>query len=507
LPGDGVGPDASSISSLSLSLSASVSPRDTQLQGLQTSLTSGSYSGVVSGLVYDRVKRWPRAGPRVVILIGCVCNFVGYFLFWQVGTGRLTGIPYETICAFSYFAGFGTTWFDTSVMATSIHNLKEESGMVIGALKSFVGLGAGMSTQFFKAYFQDRPLDFLLAQAMGPTAVASVVCIFTNLVPHRQAPSQDHTRRACKVAIATASTIVVMIFLSTFIPDLNEGEGKVAWVWLLLGTFVPFLLSPLYTGGLLSVKLEGDEDDEDHLLQRLTDPTDPGAGKSAAISGDDDGLTFGQSMRRLDFWLLWIVFGSICGCGLTLLHNLGQIVPAYTDGKQTSCTVFVQLFSLMNCCGRLGAGYLSQHALSAYGVPRTLFLMLPGLLLGCDFILMNFITIDMLWVPVVIGGLAFGMNWALVPSILCDGPFFGTRAFASNYNVITLSSVFGDFLLSTALSGRLYDYERRKQNNGTECYGKVCFRQTFNIVSGVAFFTCFVSLALYLRSRRKYKEL
>ena len=45
------------------------------------------------------------------------------------------------------------------------------------------------------------------------------------------------------------------------------------------------------------------------------------------------------------------------------------------------------------------------------------------------------------------------MNWALIPATLCDPPFFGTRAFASNYNLITLSSIFGDFLLSTVLSG------------------------------------------------------
>ncbi|QDZ24514.1 MFS general substrate transporter [Chloropicon primus] len=477
---------------------------DTKLQGLQTALTAGSYFGLPAGLVYDRVKHWPRAGPRGIIAIGCIFNFVGYFCFWSVATGRFTGIPYWMICAFAFVAGSGTTWLDTTVMATNVGNLKEESGIVIGALKSFVGLGAGMSTQFFKAYFTDRPLSFLLMQGIAPTLVATVTGIFTNIVPYVET-SQSYARRACKVAVMTGLVIVVLIFMSTFIKTLNKGEGKIIWVWLILGTFVPLLASPLYTGGIRSIRVGSDEDEEDDLLQRLTDPTDQNKGGEAS---EEDGLTFGETLRRLDFWLLWFVFGNICGCGLTLLHNLGQIVPAFTDGKKTECTIYVQLFSLMNCCGRLGAGYLSQHMLSKYRVPRTLFLMVPGLMLGFDFILLNFISFDKLYIPVLIGGLAFGTVWSLIPSILCDRPFFGTKAFASNYNMTTLSSVFGDFLLSTQLSGRFYDYQRKKQHHASaECYGRVCFRQTFMVVSGIAFLSCFAALALFLRSRKKYKQM
>ena len=133
--------------------------RDTELQGLQTSLTAGSYLGIPSGLVYDRIKHWHRLGPRLVILTGCFFNFFGYFCFWSAATGRLDSVSYGLVCFFALVAGFGSTWFDTSVMATNIHNLQEDKGFVIGALKSFVSLGAGVSTQIFKAYYSSRPLS------------------------------------------------------------------------------------------------------------------------------------------------------------------------------------------------------------------------------------------------------------------------------------------------------------------------------------------------------------
>ena len=113
--------------------------------------------------------------------------------------------------------------------------------------------------------------------------------------------------------------------------------------------------------------MKAEEEEEDALLQRLTDPTGSKAEGDEGGRNDEGaaigGLTFGATLKALDFWLVFICFGTICGCGLTLLHNLGQLVPALTDGAQRNCTVFVQLFSLMNCSGRLGAGYLSQYLL------------------------------------------------------------------------------------------------------------------------------------------------
>ena len=88
----------------------------------------------------------------------------------------------------------------------------------------------------------------------------------------------------------------------------------------------------------------------------------------------------------------------------------------------------------------------------------------------------------------LIGGVAFGSNWALVPSILSD--VFGPKAWASTYNFIGLSSTIGDMALSTALAGHLYDLELKRKGipPGGVCVGKDCFEETFTVVGLVSTF-------------------
>jgi MFS family permease len=476
---------------------------DTQLQGLQTCLTTGSYFGIPAGMLYDRIKHKPRLGPRLILLVGIVCNFVGYYFFWGSATGKFSA-PFWMMCMFALVAGNGGTWFDASLVVTNVLNNPGDRGFVVGALKSFVGLGAGVSTQMFKAYYAEKPLGFLLMLAVAPTAIAFIVTIFMNRVPYRQVAKQMNTIGiSCSVAVATGILISILVTTSTLVKDLNKGNAKEILFWVIVGMLGPMLLSPFYTGGWISVRNQDDE--ESQLLQRLTDPTG-GAKEGKESEGDNEGLSFGETLKSLDFWLLFICFGTIAGSGLTLLHSLGQLVPALTYGKRTSCTVFVQLFSVCNCFGRIAAGYVSQYLLTKRSTPRTLFIFLDVMLMSLNFMLLPFISIDLLYVPVIICGFAFGCNWSLMPATISE--LFGAKAFASNYNFIQISASIGDFVLSTALAGHLYDLERRKQHeDGDECYGRACFRKTFMIIAGLTLLCCIASFSLLLRTRKKYKEL
>ncbi len=462
--------------------------------------------GIPSGLVYDRINHKHKLGPRLVMVMGCICNFVGYFCFWNAATGRLgDSAPYWLVCSFAAVAGFGATWWDTTLVCTNVLNSPDEKGFVIGTLKSFVGLGAGVSTQVFKAYFVEEPLKFLLMLSIVPTAVAIVVLVFTNRVPYKQILKQRRTKKLYGVAVLTGIFIVTLVLSSTFVKSLNQGRGKIILTWTILSALLPMLSSPFFSGGWISQREheEDDEDEEQQLLQSLSDPVSKKSEEEIGL--DAGGLTFGETLKALDFWLIFICFGVVCGSGLTLLHNLGQLVPALTDGKQTNCTVFVQLFSLMNCCGRLGAGYLSQHLLTKRKVPRTLFVFLDCLMTAVNFIILLFTSIDTLYIPVLIGGFAFGANWSLVPTVISE--LFGAKAFASNYNFVQLASILGDSVLSTALAGHLYDLERKRQHhNGTECFGKVCFQKAFIVVAGIAFMSCIASLTLMMRTRKKYHQ-
>ena len=67
-------------------------------------------------------------------------------------------------------------------------------------------------------------------------------------------------------------------------------------------------------------------------------------------------------------------------------------------------------------------------------MPRTLFIFFDTLLTAVNFVVLMLSSIDTLYIPVMVGGLAFGANWALVPTVISE--LFGARAFASNYNFV-----------------------------------------------------------------------
>lgn len=62
-----------------------------------------------------------------------------------------------------------------------------------------------------------------------------------------------------------------------------------------------------------------------------------------------------QSVRSADFWLLFWAVAVGTGGGLALLNNLAQLAAAQ-GGARDAHVVFVSLFSIANCCGRLLAG-------------------------------------------------------------------------------------------------------------------------------------------------------
>ncbi len=56
-----------------------------------------------------------------------------------------------------------------------------------------------------------------------------------------------------------------------------------------------------------------------------------------------------------DTWSLHVLVHAGMGSGLSYLNNLGQLVIAL-GGKSDSQAVFVSLFSVSNCAGRLLLG-------------------------------------------------------------------------------------------------------------------------------------------------------
>ena len=88
---------------------------------------------------------------------------------------------------------------------------------------------------------------------------------------------------------------------------------------------------------------------------------------------DEEGMNLLQAMCTVNFWLLFIAM--ICGLGSTqaVINNLSQMGQSlnYTTVEVNN---LVSLWSIWDCLGRVGFGYLSDYLLHKRGLARPLLL-------------------------------------------------------------------------------------------------------------------------------------
>eukprot|EP00798_Chlamydomonas_sp_ICE-L_P030441 gene30441-35451_t len=127
------------------------------------------------------------------------------------------------------------------------------------------------------------------------------------------------------------------------------------------------------------------------------------------------------------------------------LHKHGRLLNVYISEN------------FLHKHGRLLNGYISEYFLHKHGTNRTNFLSAVA-------ILMTMVAAAGLCISdkgdlysmSLLGGLAFGGFWSVIPAIVSD--LFGLASFASNYTVLQLAPACGGYILATALSS--YEYAK-----------------------------------------------
>jgi MFS family permease len=178
--------------------------------------------------------------------------------------------------------------------------------------------------------------------------------------------------------------------------------------------------------------------------------------------------------------------------------------------------LYVDLFSIWSCMGRLIAGYGSDMMLRR-GIPRPVCLAFAYLSLMAGCLLLATGSIEILYVGSALVGLAYGAFWSLFPCIISE--VFGFKQFAAIYKTIVSTGPIGAYLLSAKLVGYLYDrevlYYHKKfpdmvWNNDDEntCYGQRCFGFSLLLLALVCLSGATVCLSvLTMRTRQLYQRL
>ncbi|KAK4279622.1 hypothetical protein QN277_011371 [Acacia crassicarpa] len=488
----------------------------------------GANVGVLSGLINELTPPW------VVLMIGAVLNFFGYFMIWLAVTQKIPKPKVGLMYLYILIGANSQTFANTGSLVTCVKNFPESRGVVLGILKGYVGLSGAIITQLYYAFYYNDTKALILLIGWLPAAISfAFLRTIRYITPIRNPNELKVFYNFLYISLGLAGFLMLIIIVQKQTHFHQSHYGLSAAVVLFL-LFLPLVIVYIEEFKVWQAKRLALQDPVNNVVVVNNPPPLPATIKNAfgditkarregepetkwwqnifspPARGED--YTILQALFSIDMIVLFLA--SICGIGgtLTAIDNLGQI-GASLGYPKTSISTFVSLVSIWNYLGRVFAGFVSEYYLAKYKFPRTLMLTLTLIVSCAGHLLIAFNVKDGLYVASVIIGFCFGAQWPLIFAIISE--LFGLKYYSTLYNFGGSASPIGLYILNVRITGHLYDKEAKKQlaalglrrDPGKElnCVGTECFRLSFIIITAATFFGALISLILVARTRKFYK--
>ncbi|KAF2307435.1 hypothetical protein GH714_028582 [Hevea brasiliensis] len=452
----------------------------------------GGNVGVLSGLINEFTPPW------VVLFVGSIMNFFGFFMIWLAVTDRISKPKVWQMCLYMLVGSNSQTFSNTGALVTCVKNFPESRGGVIGLLKSFVGLSGAIMTQLYHAFYGDISKDLILFIGWLPTAVSLIFLRTVRIMKNvRQAKELKVFCKLFYVSLGLASFLMVLIIIQNKLRFTRiEYVGSASVVSILL--FLPLAIVIKEDYDLWKSKKA-----DPAPVEIVTDENTPAAEPSPRPAGapntamekpafslekifklPDRGedYTIFQAIISPDMMMLFVATACGTGGALTAIDNLGQIGESLGYPTRT-ITTFVSLVSIWNYLGRSVTGFASEFLLTKYKIPRTLLLTFVLLLACTGHLLIAFGVPNSLYFASVITGFCFGAQWPLIIAIISE--ILGSSTFQLCTILAPLRPQLAH-ILNVKVAGPLYDKQALKQMKslglkreaGKElrCVGVHCYR-------------------------------
>ncbi|KAH1080226.1 hypothetical protein J1N35_019987 [Gossypium stocksii] len=479
----------------------------------------GANAGILSGLLYSTVtSRRTRLlnGPWVVHVAGAVQCFVGYFLIWASVVGLIRQPPVPLMCLFMLVAAHAQTFFNTANVVSGVENFHQFGGTIVGIMKGFLGLSGAILIQVYDTLCEGDPTAYILILAITPTLTSLLLMPLVKIYGTTTVDDKKHLNGFSSSALVVAAYLMVIIILDNVF-TLPSWARIITFMFLLLLLASPFGIAAKAHKDSERPSIETSPlmDDSEPMPTKYGEyhkiPGEPDRVKEVASSSNEnlsndhleDGIdmNLSRAMLTVNFWLLFVAMICGMGSGLATINNISQIGQSlgYSTIERSS---LVALWSIWNFLGRFGAGFLSDILLHK-GWARPLFMVITLATLTFGHLIVASGFPGNLYIGSVMVGICYGSQWSLMPTITSE--IFGVRHMGTIFNTIAIASPIGSYIFSVRIIGYIYDKMATSEDNS--CYGTQCFMLSFFIMAAVAFLGFLIAFALFLRTRRFYRQI
>lgn len=476
-----------------------------QLNNLAFASDAGKLFGFLSGVAARHLPLW------LVLIAGSILGLFGYGLQYLFLANHIPSLSYWQFFSLSVLAGNSICWINTVCYIVTINNFPSHRQLAIGLTTSYVGLSAKIYTDVVEAFFPSSPAKkakaYLLLNSCVPLAVSIIAAPIV----------RDNINVGKCKRMNRGFVIIVVITVITGVYAVISSLGSVSSVLtplikviLILAFLLVTLVTPL--GDFLELKWRMSRERRVRVLsveEGVKQGEREGEGIHNAEEAEEEEVTVdgGYSkeevgarlmLKRIDFWLYFIIYLFGATLGLVFLNNLGQV--AESRGLSASSSL-VSLSSAFGFFGRLVPSILDYcFSKSKYMVSRPAsiaILMAP--LSGAFFLLLNSTNI-FLFIGTAIIGVCTGAITSMAVSTTTE--LFGSKNFGVNHNVVVANIPLGSFLFGY-LAALIY---RIKGNGDGRCMGVQCYRETFLLWGSLCFLGTLLALILYARTRKFYSQ-